>query len=252
MREETMSLATSAHSQEQRGGLQPESIADLPVKRSAILPVAPVRAEGARGTAKMTLRDHGCRPFTLIELLVVISIIAILASMLLPSLQSAQERAKRSTCASNHKQIGIINQHYLDDYDGYNSDNYPISSGGTGYTTNHLTWYMKWKGNYLYETLPCPSKQSTDIYVWHYAFNAHCMLKRMDRIGKASQYVFGLDHQQRSFWGSGAKYHNPYEVDGQGRSAYRHNDGENLLYHDGHVDYMTRLQVMAKRIELFY
>lgn len=57
------------------------------------------------------------RGFTLIELLVVIAIIAILASILFPVFARARENARRSSCLSNVKQLGLASMQYCQDYD---------------------------------------------------------------------------------------------------------------------------------------
>jgi prepilin-type N-terminal cleavage/methylation domain-containing protein len=56
--------------------------------------------------------------FTLIELLVVIAIIAILASILFPVFARARENARRASCMSNMKQLGLSMMMYKQDYDG--------------------------------------------------------------------------------------------------------------------------------------
>ena len=62
--------------------------------------------------------------FTLIELLVVIAIVSILAAILFPVFARARENARRTSCMSNLKQIGLGMMQYLQDYD----ERYPFNS----------------------------------------------------------------------------------------------------------------------------
>jgi prepilin-type N-terminal cleavage/methylation domain-containing protein/prepilin-type processing-associated H-X9-DG protein len=72
--------------------------------------------------------------FTLIELLVVIAIICILAAILFPVFARARENARRSSCASNMKQLGLALMQYTQDYD----ERLPRANNGTGQCWNAL------------------------------------------------------------------------------------------------------------------
>jgi len=121
------------------------------------------------------------RAFTLVELLVVIAIIAMLASLLMPAIQSGVQKAKAAKCASNLRQIGIAVQQYVADPDNghqfppvYNvtASNATTDAGvNTNFTGSSLQ-PLACLSNYgvTMALLTCPSDTSPDTaygsYLW--------------------------------------------------------------------------------------
>lgn len=99
-------------------------------------------------------RHPARRGFTLIELLVVIAIIAILAAILFPAFARARENARRTSCLSNMKQIGIGMMQYTQDYD----EKLPWQGTPTGGAVDGFHFadptYASWTNNWIYMTYP--------------------------------------------------------------------------------------------------
>ncbi|BCM88250.1 hypothetical protein IAD21_00077 [Abditibacteriota bacterium] len=212
------------------------------------------------------------KAFTLIELLVVIAIIALLAAILFPAFSSAREAARRASCTSNLRQIGMGMMQYTQDYDEYVPPNEtrPATRAETRCLFELIQPYIKNTQVYI-----CPTSSETariNIYndtarlktsyalnIIYYAdpnenlFAWDTGTKTLAALEDASGTVFvgdstpsGTNVESDWNWEVLDKTSVFYTTQPitfgstrQGRFEFRHNGGCNFAFMDGHVKWLN-------------
>ena len=205
--------------------------------------------------------SRNSKGFTLIELLVVIAIIAILAAILFPVFARARENARRSSCSSNLKQIGLGMLQYTQDYD----ETYPVAISGSEITNWALTLQPYLKSAQIFQ---CPSETNPPVTepipgIGYWGYNDYWVNRYV------CGWKYGPDYAEKGInqaalnssalvvlLGDGAKNDSNGACGDTGRPGYncfdtihnnntgnnqpqtRHLDGANYAFADGHVKWL--------------
>lgn len=187
--------------------------------------------------------------FTLVELLTVVAIIALLASILFPVFARARENARRSSCQSNLKQLGLAVLMYVGDYD----ERLPGSSANDSQVTKIWTRLDAYLKNA--QIIVCPSAVPRGASSYGYNYSPLCTdpdsgCRLISQIANPAQTVLFTDGRAdtaRDFIYPPTAWKLNTDVDGGtyfggndfGEVTPRHFEGVDVNWADGHVKWSS-------------
>jgi prepilin-type processing-associated H-X9-DG protein/prepilin-type N-terminal cleavage/methylation domain-containing protein len=187
--------------------------------------------------------------FTLIELLVVIAIIAILASMLLPALNKARDRAKQIKCVSNLKQIGTAFGMYTTDNEQW-LPKYMDPNGWIRWQDRLFPYVHNYSGKVVQNiyrkdgqpsgVFKCPAQAGVN-WTQHYGLNDYMSGKNLKPVRRASERCITGDSNNLADILMKPTHTDP-----------RHNGGTNFLFADWHVSSLKRAETPLNAWKVYF